>query len=150
MLYALSLGTRFSVLAQWKPAIPRYRKFMREHGFERQCASIRSFDVEPDFVNLTEGKEDRVFPKMLETAMRCVEEDAADVICLGSTTMHQAATYLAQHLPVPLINPGPFSYKLAELLLALNLRQSRAAYPQPLVRQDALMHRIVDRAAAIR
>ena len=30
-----------------------------------------------------------------------LEEDGADVICLGSTTMHQAAAYLAERLPVP-------------------------------------------------
>lgn len=146
MLYALTLGNKFSVLAQWKPALPRYRKVIREYGFERQCASVRSFDVEPDFVNLTEGKEDATFPKMLETAMRCVEEDGADVICLGSTTMHQAATWLAERLPVPLINPGPLSYKLAEAMLGLGLRPSRHAYPSPLVRKDDLVHAIVDGA----
>jgi allantoin racemase len=69
MLYALTLGSKFSVLAQWKPALPRYRKVIREYGFEAQCASVRSFDVEPDFINLTEGKEDATFPRMLETGL---------------------------------------------------------------------------------
>ncbi len=147
MLYALTLGARFSVLAQWKPALPRYRKVIREYGFDRQCASVRSFDVEPDFVNLTEGKEDRTFPIMLDVAMRCVEEDGADVICLGSTTMHQAAAYLAERLPVPLVNPGPLSYKLAEALLASGLTHSRRAYPAPMVRKDDLVHGIVRGAA---
>ncbi|NHC62311.1 aspartate/glutamate racemase family protein [Paenalcaligenes suwonensis] len=146
MLYALTLGNSFSVLAQWKPALPRYKKVIREYGLERQCASVRSFDIEPDFVNLTEGKEDTVFPRMLETAMRCVEEDGAEVICLGSTTMHLAAKYLAEHLPVPLINPGPFSYKLAETLLSLKLTHSRHAYPSPQVRKDELVHALVDAA----
>lgn len=148
MLYALTLGSRFSILAQWAPALPRYRKVMREYGLESVCASVRSFDIEPDFVNLTDGKEDLVFPRMLETAMRCVEQDGAEVICLGSTTMHRAAQYLAEHLPVPLVNPGPFSYKLAETMLGLGLTQSRKAYPSPMVRKDALVHAIVDHAAA--
>lgn len=146
MLYALTLGSKFSVLAQWKPALPRYRKVIREYGFEAQCASVRSFDVEPDFINLTEGKEDATFPRMLETAMRCVQEDGADVICLGSTTMHQAAAYLAERLPVPLINPGPLSYKLAEAFLGLGLTHSRKAYPQPTARKDALVHALIDGA----
>jgi allantoin racemase len=147
MLYALTLGAKFSVLAQWKPALPRYAKVIRDYGFERQCASVRSFDVEPDFVNLTEGKEDATFPVMLEVAMRCVEEDGADVICLGSTTMHQAAAFLAERLPVPLINPGPFSYKLAETLVGLGLTHSRRAYPVPTERKDELVHAIVASAA---
>jgi allantoin racemase len=146
MLYALTLGSKFSVLAQWKPALPRYKKVIREYGFEAQCASVRSFDVEPDFINLTEGKEDDTFPRMLETAMRCVEEDGAEVICLGSTTMHQAATYLAERLPVPLINPGPLSYKLVEAFLGLGLTHSRKAYPQPTERKDDLVHALVDGA----
>ncbi len=148
MLYAMTLGARFSVLAQWRPALPRYRKVIRDYGFDRQCASVRSFDVEPDFVNLTEGKEDKTFPIMLEVAMRCVEEDGADVICLGSTTMHQAAEFLAERLPVPLVNPGPLSYKLAETLLATGLTHSRKAYPAPMVRNDDLVHAAIAAAAA--
>ena len=148
MLYAMTLGARFSVLAQWRPALPRYRKVIRDYGFDRQCASVRSFDVEPDFVNLTEVKEDKTFPIMLEVAMRCVEEDGADVICLGSTTMHQAAEFLAERLPVPLVNPGPLSYKLAETLLATGLTHSRKAYPAPMVRKDDLVHAAIAAAAA--
>ncbi|GHC66336.1 aspartate/glutamate racemase family protein [Limoniibacter endophyticus] len=133
MLYALTLGSSFSVLAQWEPALPRYRKAIREYGFEKQCASVRSFDQPPDFSALLDGKEETVFPRMRDVAMRCIEEDGAEVICLGSTTMHQAANYLAEHLPVPVINPGPLTYKLAETFLALGLKQGRAAYPSPVV-----------------
>ena len=131
MLYALTLGGRFSILAQWEPALPRYRKAIREYGFDRQCASVRSFDQPPDFANLLGGKEDQVFPRMRDVAMRCIEEDGAEVICLGSTTMHQAGEYLAANLPVPVVNPGPLTYKLVETFLALGLRHGRAAYPAP-------------------
>jgi allantoin racemase len=33
---------------------------------------------------------------------------------------------------VPVINPGPLSYKMAEAALGLGLAQSRQAYPRPL------------------
>ena len=68
---------------------------------------------------------------MRDVAMRCIEEDGADVICLGSTTMHQAGEYLAQHLPVPVVNPGPLTYKLVETFLALGLSHGRDVYPEP-------------------
>ena len=77
---------------------------------------------------------------MLAVAKRCIEEDGADVICLGSTTMHQAAEFLAGELPVPVINPGPLTYKLAETFLALNLRPGRAAYPAPTVPKSDIVH----------
>ena len=66
-----------------------------------------------------------------DAGMRCIEEDGAEVICMGSTTMHQAVAYLQEHLPVPVINPGPLTYKLAELYLGLGLTHSRKAYPKP-------------------
>jgi Asp/Glu/hydantoin racemase len=55
------------------------------------------------------------------------------VILLGSTTMHQAHAYLSSRLPVPVINPGPLTYKLAEAALALRLKHSSKAFPTPLV-----------------
>ncbi len=148
MLYALTLGSKFSILAQWEPAIVRYKKAVVEYGLKDQCASIRSFDTPPDFAALLDGKEEAVFPRMLDAAKRCIEEDGAEVICLGSTTMHQAAAYLAEMLPVPVINPGPLTYKLAETLLALGLKQGRRAYPSPVVRKDDLIHAMMKGGAA--
>ena len=46
--------------------------------------------------------------------------------------MHQSHAWLSQRLPVPVINPGPLSYKMAEAALGLGLAQSRQAYPRPL------------------
>jgi len=148
MLFALTLGTKFSILAQWPPAIVRYRKAIAESGLGGHCASVRSFDIPPDFDALLDGKQESAFPKMLETCLRCVEEDGADVVCLGSTTMHQAAGWLAKRLPVPLINPGPLTYKLVEALLALKLTQSRACYPKPQVPKRAMLHAMLAAAAA--
>jgi allantoin racemase len=148
MLYALTLGARFSVLAQWDPAMVRYKKAVVEYGLRQQCASVRSFDTPPDFDALLDGKAEKVFPKMLDVCMRCVEEDGAEVICLGSTTMHQAAMWLAERLPVPLINPGPLTYKLVEMLLALKLTHSRRAYPKPLAPKIAMVHAMLKAAAA--
>jgi allantoin racemase len=71
------------------------------------------------------------------------------VIILGSTTMHQAALWLEGRLPVPLINPGPLTYKLAEALLALKLSHSRACYPKPLVPRVDMLHAMLDAAAKV-
>lgn len=92
----------------------------------------------PDLANLLGGKEDVVFPKLRQKGLRCVE-DGAEVICLGSTTMHDAHPYLTENLPVPVINPGPLSYKLAEAMLSLGLSQSRRPYPAPHVRKPDMV-----------
>jgi allantoin racemase len=132
MLTALMLGERFSILIMWDRWRPLYRKAIAELGLGARVASIRSIGVRPDNQALLAGKEEEVFPLLLAAAEKCVAEDGAEVILLGSTTMHQAHAYLAARLPVPVINPGPLTYKLAESALALGLRHSRKAFPQPL------------------
>jgi allantoin racemase len=146
-LIALVLGSKFSVLTQWDPWMSLYRKGLQEYGLADKCASIRSINVPPDVENLLGGKEEEVFPKLLQAGRACVE-DGADVICLGSTTMHQAHGFLSENLPVPVINPGPLTYKLAELVLGLGLTHSRAAYPKPHVSKDAMLHAMLAAAAA--
>jgi allantoin racemase len=128
---ASMLGQKFSVLTMWPQWYPLYRKTIKEYGLESHLASVRSIDVRPDTEALLQGKEDVVFAKLLEAGKRAIEEDGADVLILGSTTMHQSHAYLAEHLSVPVLNPGVIAYKQCELLLDLGLSHSKAAYPSP-------------------
>ena len=124
-----------------------YEKGLRQYGLADQCVSIRSPDIMPGPENLLGGKEDVVFPKLVAAGLQCVE-DGAEVICLGSTTMHEAHAHLAENLPVPVINPGPLTYKLAETVLGLGLTHSRKAYPKPTVSKLNLAHAMMDGGAA--
>ena len=130
-LMALVLGKRFSILTMWDEYRAIYEMTLQEYGFADRCASIRSVNMEPDLENLLVGQEDTLFPQLAAAGLQCIEEDGADVICLGSTIMHHAGDYLAANLPVPVINPGPLSYKLIEAVLGLRLTHSRKAYPGP-------------------
>lgn len=145
-LMALMLGSRFSVLTQWDPWIGLYKKGLMEYGLADRCASIRSINTPPDVENLLGGKEEVVFPKLLAAAEQCLE-DGAEVICMGSTTMHQAVPFLRESLPVPVINPGPLTYKLAELFIGLQLSQSRKAYGRPHVPKLDMLAAMLDGAA---
>jgi allantoin racemase len=147
-LTALMLGSRFSVLTQWDGWIGLYRKGLAEYGLTDKCASIRSIDTPPDVENLLGGKEEVVFPKLRDAAMRCIEEDGAEVICMGSTTMHQAVPYLRGQLPVPVINPGPLTYKLAEMMIGLGLTHSRKAFRRPDVPKLEMVDAMMAAAAA--
>lgn len=149
VLFALMLGSRFSILARSKPAISSHRKALGTWGLLDHCASIRSLDGAPDVEALADGKDDQAYPEMLDLAGRCVEEDGADVVILGSTAMHPAAGWLATRLPVPLINPGPLTYKLAESLLALKLSHSRACHPRPAAPRAAMVHAMLAAAARV-
>jgi allantoin racemase len=147
MMVALMLGEKFSILTMWERWNPLYAKTLAELDLAHKCASIRSAGITPDNRNLLAGKEEEVFPRLAETAMKCVNEDGADVILLGSTTMHQAHAYLAERLPVPVINPGPLTYKLAEVALALKLAHSRKTYPRSLAPKPGMIEAMMAAAA---
>lgn len=146
ILMAMMLGKRFSILAMWPHWKHFYEKNLMELGVAHACASIRSLDATPDNQRLLGGKEDKTFTALEELAVSAIKEDGADVIMLGSTTMHQAHAYLAARLPVPVINPGPLSYKLAEAVLDLGLTHSCVAFPPSLESQAENIHRLLDGA----
>ena len=148
MLAALMLGDRFSILtmaSRWKPL---YKKALDELGLHHKCASVRAIEVPPDNQNLLSGKEEDVFPLLEAAGRRAIEDDGAEVLILGSTTMHQSHAYLSARLPVPIINPGPLSYKVAEAALALGLAHSRVGYPAPMHPRLDMLHAMLDVAAA--
>jgi allantoin racemase len=134
---AMSLGKSFTILTMWDEWFPLYEKTLTEYGFWPRVASLRSIKTRPDVTELLAGKEEVIFEKLKAEAMRAIEDDGADVIVLGSTTMHQSAAWLAQELPVPVINPGLVAYKQAELLVQLGLTHSKKAFPSPEVGNDA-------------
>jgi allantoin racemase len=122
-LIALMLGSKFSVLTQWDPWMNLYRKSLQEYGLVDKCASIRSINVQPA-TRTSSAARRTILPKLLEAGRRCIH-DGADVICLGSTTMHQAHGFLAEKLPVPVVNPGAVDVQ------AGRARARPGAHPQP-------------------
>jgi allantoin racemase len=70
------------------------------------------------------------------------------VLILGSTTMHQAHEYLSARLPIPVVNPGPLTYKLVESVLDLGLTHSRRPWPKPLIPEGELLHAMFRAGAA--
>lgn len=134
---AMMLGKRFTVLTMWDEWFPLYEKTLTEYGLWDRVASLRSIQTRPDVTELLAGKEEIIFGKLEAEARAAIEEDHADVIVLGSTTMHQSAGHLARVLPIPVINPGVVAWKQAELLVSLGLSHSKRAFPAPEVPKDA-------------
>jgi allantoin racemase len=115
---------------------------VRKCGLSARLASVRSINVRPDTHELLSGKEEVVFGALQRAALAAIDEDGADVIVIGSTTMYQSHAYLASVLPCPVINPGLAAYKVCENLLDLDLAHSKIAYPSPEVVCDGLFEQI--------
>jgi allantoin racemase len=133
----MMLGKRFSILLTWDRWSYIDERNLDTYGFRHRCASIRTLKkFDPDVNLLFSGREDEYYPQLLSEAEAAISEDGADVILLGSTTMHQIGDYLASRLSVPVINPGPAAVKMTESLLQMGLSHSKVAFPEPLVIQD--------------
>lgn len=138
-LLAAALGKRFSVITMWQRWDWMYEKIARETGLQHALASIRNIDTRPDAQELLSGKEDFVFEKLEHACRVAIDDDGADTLILGSTTMHQSHSYLKDRLEVPILNPGVVAFKLCETLLDLGLMHSRRAYPTPQTFDDDLL-----------
>jgi allantoin racemase len=127
---SVDLGLRFAVLDPGPGQRHAIEKSLRLYGLDARCAGIRRAPADHD--------------ELLAEATRAVEEDGCDTIVLGSTTMTEAAGFLAGKLPVPVIDPGPVALKTAERLVRLGLTHSAVAFPAPNVLQDEKLAPLLD------
>jgi allantoin racemase len=144
------LGQRFSVVTMWDTWSFFYRKLFKEYGLSDNVASVRAVNIPPDVEALFAGKEQEMYERLTAEAMAAIEQDGADVIVLGSTTMHQAAAYMTEQLPVPLVNPGPAAVAFAETIVRLGLSHSKRAFPSPGTIQDEKFFSLVGADGATR
>lgn len=128
LFYALTLGSRFGVLA---PAggYTRAKKLVQEYGLAAQCAGVR---------RIGEGE-----GAILTAARAAIEDDGAEVLVLWQPLTAAATARLAAALPVPLIEPASLSLRLAEAFLGLGLAQSRRTWPMPQVAKPDLIAALV-------
>jgi allantoin racemase len=141
---ALLLGRKFSIVTLWHGWTRQYESCLGNYDLLDHCASIRATDNDPNLSTYLTGKEEDVFPELVEVSLRCIEEDGADVICVGSSSMFQAHAYMAEHLPVPVTSPGASALKMVETVLDMGLTHSRHAYRRADAPQGEKLHRMLD------
>ena len=130
-LIGMLLGHRFSIITMWDKWTHLYEKNLALYDLKQKCASIRAVNIPPDVEALFTGKEEEMFAKLTAEAQKAIDEDGAGVILLGSTTMHQAGDYMSEHLPAPVVNPGPVAIKLTEAIVQLGLTHSKVDFSSP-------------------
>eukprot|EP00802_Teleaulax_amphioxeia_P015349 Tamp_15438.p1 GENE.Tamp_15438~~Tamp_15438.p1 ORF type:complete len:375 (-),score=66.55 Tamp_15438:320-1444(-) len=147
-LYALMLGNKFGILASNEDGCFQHRNWVAQRGLSKFLAAVEPINgPKTDVSALSSGREDQVFPLMQAAAERAIQQ-GAEVIILGSTTMHEAGEWLSQRLPVPVVNPGPLSYAVAEAVLQMRHTHSRMGHPSPSVPKLGMISAMLDAAAA--
>lgn len=128
MYVANMLGANFSVAT----ILPRARDFIeeavRKTGLEEKCASVRCTDLT---VVETEDTRDAAAEALLEASQRAIEEDGAEVICLGCAGMGGLDEPLEAELPVPVIDSVGAGAVLAESLVQLGKTTSKIRTYKP-------------------
>ena len=127
MLFAMSLGGRFSVITV-SPAVGWMHRNVRSYGFADRMASIRG--VEISLKDLIETR-DKTEKTLLEMGRKMLEEDGAEVILLGCTGMSAYAPPLTETLGIPVLDPAACALKMAVDLVEMELSHSKRSYPFP-------------------
>lgn len=141
---ATLLGHRFSIISYREEHRRFYEMKLEQYGMADRCASIRASGVTPDYDHLFGRNSDLEFDRLTYAARSAIGEDGAEVIVLGSTTMAQAHSYMAERLAAPIVNPGLVAIKLAEALVSLGLTHSKLAFPSPATIEDGVWSMLVD------
>lgn len=129
MLTALPLGHRFSVVAALDRSRPLMMDVVDRHGLGARCASVRTaglgvLDIERDPAAAVDA--------IVAAAQRAIDEDGAEVICLGCAGMGMLDEQVRARLPVPVIDGTVAAVKLLEGLIDTGAATSRqAAYVAP-------------------
>lgn len=130
MLYACILGHRFSVVTtnrEWEPLL---WDAVHHYGLAGRCASVCSTGMA--VLELESADSATTERKIIDAARQAVEQDGADVICLGCAGMAGLDEVVSRALGVPVIDGVVAALKLMEGALAAGwLTSKRLAYARP-------------------
>lgn len=137
---AAMLGHRFSIVSVWKGWDFVYKRNLQRYAMQDRLASLRSLNKVPDVERLL-SEDQATIDELVSESILAVEDDGADVIVMGSTTMYQAVPAIAKAVPVPVVNPGLCAVMLAIDFVKSGLSHSKSSYPAPGTIQDETFDR---------
>lgn len=128
---AMFLGHRYSVITTLDRAVPLIEDRLLLAGLDRRCASVRSSGLA---VLELESDPERAVAAIVEEAQRAVQDDHAEVICLGCGGMAELEAEVRSRTGVPVVDGVAAAVTIAESLVRLGLSTSKSrtfAPPRP-------------------
>jgi len=130
---ACLLGRTFGVVTSLDRAVPAIHDRLLLAGLAGRCSGIRSVDLP---VLALEADPELTAEEFVEQARRLVEEDGAEVVCLGCAGMSGVLDAVTQALDVPVVDGVAAAVKLAEALVGQGLSTSKVrSYARPRAKQ---------------
>jgi allantoin racemase len=128
MHIACLLGYKFSIVTIREQSRPRLEELVKRIGLESKCASIRTTTMSP----LDLQKDPTTVKVLIEAARAAIEEDGAEVICLGCAGMAGFDKQMEKALGVPVLDGVACAVKLAETVFEYKLKLSKVkAFRKP-------------------
>jgi len=122
MAVACLLGHRFTTLTMLEQFIPYQQDLVRLFGFEARCASVRAINVN---VEECVTNREETLRQLRARIQEVVREDRAEVVILACAGLCGYDAELSRLAGVPVLDPVAVGVKVAEVLVALGLRQSK-------------------------
>ncbi|WP_439575645.1 aspartate/glutamate racemase family protein [Phreatobacter sp.] len=131
MHMASLVATKFSVVTTLAVSVPALEHNVHKYGFGHRCARVRACEVPVlELENPASGATARISDEIA----RAKAEDRAEAIVLGCAGMADLAAALSAEHGLPVIDGVAAAVKLAEAMVGLGLRTSKAggyASPRP-------------------
>jgi allantoin racemase len=129
---ACMVGYRFSVVGDGDERHdPLFWETLRHYGVAERCASSRRTGLA--VLDLETPNDEQVRKRIFDEARKAVDEDGAEVICLGCAGMVGFDKELQNKLGVPVIDGVVAAIKLIEALVGYGIGTSkRGGYARPL------------------
>jgi allantoin racemase len=128
---AMMLGRSYSVVTTLARSIAAIEDRLRLAGLLDRCASVRACGLSTAEVDADPAGAARA---ILAEARRAVDDDRAEVICLGCAGMAELDATIAAALGVPVVDGVAAAVRLAQAIVGMGLRTSKVctfAHPAP-------------------
>ena len=130
MLMACTLGHRFTVLTILERFKPLMEEVVKKYGLWERCASIRSSGLA---VLEIEKDRKKTIETLTKVGRKAIEEDKAEVLCLGCAGMAGFDKELEKALKIPVIDPVVAALMIVVSLVDYGKKTSKAftfQYPE--------------------
>lgn len=128
MLASAALGSRFSILSPLRQMRPILENLVRLYGLERLCASVRTVDTDVLSAFSAGEEADRAFAR---EGRRALEEDGAEVLCLGGAIFAGRDHAISRLTGAPCIDGLSAAVKMAEMYVSLGYRTGKSGLFTP-------------------
>ncbi|CAM3136908.1 allantoin racemase [Paracoccus aminovorans] len=128
---AMFLGHKYSVVTTLDRAVPMIEDRLKLAGLDARCASVRASGMA---VLELETQPERAVEAIVEQAAAAVEQDHAEVICLGCGGMAELEAKVRERTGVPVVDGVASAVTIAEALVRMGLKTSKVrtyAPPRP-------------------